>query len=597
MNTTSPHRTGAARPRPDLYISVFVAWVLSLLWFHPRLASLLTLGDTTFSYGAILFFIVFTEIAWLYGFFNVGVIIYAWIYRRWHSAEYMKDPGPLPEDAPAVAILYTTANDFVEESALSCVQQEYPNFTVYILDDSSDPEFRARVDRFAAGHPERVRVVRRPDRKGFKAGNLNHGLSTVASREELFALADADEILPTDFLSRLVPRLLADDRCGFVQANHRCNPASGGWLARTMGEGIDIHWRWYHPLRNRFGFVMLLGHGALIRRVCWEEIGGFPELVTEDLAFSLRARERGWRGFFAEDVICYEDFPETVRAFRVRHMKWTRGNCEFLTKEMARAIRSREVPWVEKLDIFFPTLNLPFSLFYFLFVIDANLVLASLFGHPIPVSLSFGGSELTLPAWRLDSAFNILNSVDFYMLTLMTLFAPILCFVIDMRRRPADLFRFLCRSTALYGALGPLSFLGVLCFAITGKAVFHVTADRTVGTMPQMQLASIVPIDRMREGLRRLLAGSHPDHWAVRGFEIICGIVFGLMCLKLVQISFFGMALAFMLLPLLHKLGWENRLMRKLVYIPFVLVIAGLMLSGMAVAGMPTILFGFGFHF
>ena len=29
-----------------------------------------------------------------------------------------------------------------------------------------------------------------------------------------------------------------------------------------LGAGIDIHWEWYQPLRNDFGFVMFLGHGA-----------------------------------------------------------------------------------------------------------------------------------------------------------------------------------------------------------------------------------------------------------------------------------------------------------------------------------------------
>jgi cellulose synthase/poly-beta-1,6-N-acetylglucosamine synthase-like glycosyltransferase len=592
MNTQ--HRLDS--PRPYLYLFIFGAWLASVVWFHPRLASLLDLAHTTFSWIAIIFFIIFTEIAWLYAFFNVGVVIFAAIYRRRHSAAHLNDPGPVPSPAPGVAVLYTTANDFVEASALSCVRQDYPNFTVYILDDSSDPEYRAIVDAFAARHGERVRVVRRPDRKGFKAGNINHGLATVATDEPLFALADADEILPADFLTKLVPRLLADERCGFVQANHRSNPENPSRLATAMGEGIDIHWRWYHPLRNRYGFVMLLGHGALLRRECWEAIDGFPELVSEDLAFALRVREKGWRGFFAEDVICYEDFPDTVRAFRVRHMKWTRGTCEFLSREMGRALRARNISWVEKFDIFFPTLNLPFSLFYFLFIVDANIVLATLFGHPIPLTVHFAGFEAVLPAWQLDSGFAILNSVDFYLVTLMTLVAPILVFIIDMAKRPTSLFRFLCRSTALYGALGPLSCLGVLCFLVTGKAVFHVTADRTSG-MGNVQMAGFLPTTRLVDGVKRLLAGSHPDHWAVRGFEILCGIIFALMCMKLVQVSFFGVAVAFILLPLLHKISWENRLMRRLIYLPFVLILAGLLLSGVALAGVQTVLFGYGFHF
>jgi len=359
-------------PRPHLYLFIFLAWAVSLVYFNPRLVSLLDLAKSPFSWGAILFFIVFTELGWLYGFYNVGVVIFARIY----SAQRRKNvptAAVLTALAPAVAILYTSCNDFVEASADSCVAQDYPNFTVYILDDSSSPEFKQRIDIFAAQYPESVRVVRRGDRSGYKAGNINYGLTHAATQESVFALVDADELLPRDFLCRLVPRLLSDDRCGFVQANHQCNPRQTSALGASMGIGVDIHWRWYQPLRNRYGFVMLLGHGAVVRRSCWKQIGGFPHVVSEDLAFALRIRGHGWRGHFAEDVICYEDFPATIRSFRVRHMKWTRGTCELLSKLMWGCIRSGKISLVEKLDVLLPTLNLPLSLCYFLFVLDANL--------------------------------------------------------------------------------------------------------------------------------------------------------------------------------------------------------------------------------
>lgn len=584
-------------PKPYQYLFIVVAWICSVAWFHPRLAGLLELADTTFSYVALLFFILFTEVAWLYAFFNVSVIVFGSIYRLRHRPA--KPTGVLPENPPAVAILYTTANDFVEASAASCVRQDYPNYRVYILDDSSDPEFRATVDAFASGYPELVQVVRRADRRGFKAGNINNGLSTVATSESYFALVDADEILPEDFLRRTVPTLEADESIGFVQCNHRANPESTSPLAKYMGVGIDIHWRWYQPLRNRYGFVMLLGHGAVIRRECWEATGGFPNLVSEDLAFALAVRKLGWRGYFEEDVVCLEDFPETVRAFRVRHMKWTRGTCEFLQKEMGQMLRSKEISAVEKCDILFPTLNLPLSLFYFLFVVDSNLVLASLFGRSQPLTVELGSTTMQLPAWRLDEAFGALNGPDFFTITLLTLLAPILCFIIDLWRHPRTLFLFLSRSTALYGALGPLSCLGVLFYLVTGKAIFHVTADRGAANWrpAHVHAASIIPIGSLRDGVKRLLTNSHPDHLFVQGFEIVCGVVFGIMCLKMVQVSFFGVAFGFILLPLMHRVSWDHPLVRPLVFIPFVLVLAGVVLGGMALAGMQSVLFGYGFHF
>lgn len=581
--------TGAS---PHMYLAVFGTWLLALAWFHPRLASLLDMAGGPVGWAALAFFIGFTELAWLYGLFNIGVLVFAAIYRR---QQRHREPIPIAAagEAPPVALLYTTCNDFVEKSALSCVNQQYPSFTVYILDDSSNPAFRSEVDRFAARHPGRVQVVRRPDRRGFKAGNINHALRNVAT-EPLFALADADEILPPDFLARLAPRLIGDPGCGFVQASHRYNPDAPSAFSASLGTGIDSHWRWYQPLRNRYGFVMLLGHGALLRRAAWEIVGGFPEIVSEDLAFALRIREHGFRGQFTEDVICHEDFPETMRAFRIRHMKWTRGTCEFLFREMGRALRSRRIPLVEKLDVLFPTLNLPLSLLYFLFILDANVVLPAFFGEPRAMTMVAGGAELTVPFTLLDARFLPVMTPDFYAITLLTLLAPVLCFILDMWRTPARLLRFLGHSTAAYGTLGPLSSIGVLLYLATGKAVFHVTADRGDGPAIAPSGSALA---RLRAAAARLFAGSHPDHLAVQGLEILCGVAFAVICLQTFQVSFMGLSLGFILLPLLHHKRWENPLLRMLVHVPFAFILLGIGLGGLSLLGLSTVLFGYGFHF
>ncbi len=580
----------AGAPRPHLYLFIFGAWALSIAWFHPRLWSIVQMGHTPLEWAALSFFVLFTELAWLYGFYNVGVILFASIDRR---QPRLLEAIALPSHPPPVALLYTTCNDFVEASALSCLKQDYPSFTLYLLDDSTRAEYQERVDRFAARHPGRVQVVRRADRSGFKAGNVNHALGHAAVEEPLFALVDSDELLPRDFLRRTVPVLLADERRGFVQANHRANPKSESPLARDMAVGVDIHWKWYQPLRNRYGFVMLLGHGAVIRRRCWEEVGGFPEIVSEDLAFAIRARDCGWKGHFAEDVVCYEEFPESVRAFRVRHMKWTRGTCELLSKEMPRLLLSRNIPLVEKLDVLFPTLNLGLSLAYFLFVLDANLLLGMLFAQSQPATFTVAGHEVVLSVWKLGGGFSVLQGFDFFAITLLTLLSPVLCFIIDLAHRPWKLFRFLGRSTALYGALAPLSSLGSLFYLLTRRAVFHVTGDRQAATTA----VGATRTARFRAGWRRLLDASHPDHRAIQAFEIACGAALAVMCVKLWQVSFLGVALSNAMLPVLHHVRWSHPLTRLATLVPVTLLLAGMALGGLAVAGLPTALFGYGFHF
>ena len=577
---------------PALFLCVFGVWALALYWFHPRLWSLTGLGAAAWSKASITYFVVFAELAWLYGIYNIAIIAFAAIYRAFDRKRFLlSNDTSFPRSDTPVAILYTTCNDFVEHSARSCVDQAYPNFHLYILDDSSDPDFKSRVDKFAASAPDRTTVIRRPERRAAKAGNLNHALAEIV-REPLFAIVDADEILPPDFLDRLVPRLESDPDCGFVQANHRARRLPPTQLAKDLGIGIDIHWKWYQPLRNRYGFVMFLGHGALIRRECWVASGGFPEIVSEDLAFAIAIRDLGYHGYFAEDVVCEEEFPETVRAFRVRHVKWTRGTCEFLLRWCGKLVHSRQITTAEKLDILFPTLNLPMTFFFFLFMVNAQFLFTFILGQFSVLTLELGGQTLRLPVMSLKPEVNVIFGPDFYAITVLTVLAPILCFIVELWRRPGTLIRFLSHSVAIYSALSPLTFICVVGFAATRKARFLVTAD-AVGNGASTSPADAGSLLR----LKRFWSETHPDHPAVRLFELGMGIVFGLTAIATFQISFLGLSIAFMLMPLMHRTGWGGPILRRAVWVPFILIFTGLGLGGLGLFGLQPVLFGFGFHF
>lgn len=586
----------AQAPSPAMYRVIFGVWIAAIIWFQPRLFQLLDMAYSWPSWIALATFIFFIDFAWLYGVYNLTVIGFA-AYYRYFSKKGTEQLAALPLTThPPIAILYTTCNDFVEASVQSCVEQDYPNYKVYILDDSSDAGCKMQVDQFASKYPGLVQVVRRPDRKAFKAGNMNHGLANVAVSEPYFAIADADEILPADFLTKTVAVMENDPSCGFVQANHRANPESQSALSHSVGVGIDIHWKWCQPLRNDYGFVMFLGHGALLRRKCWEDMGGFPDIVSEDLGFAIHARENGYRGRFLENVVCYEDFPDSVRAFRIRHMKWTRGTSEFLSKKMNWLLRAKNITWTEKLDILFPTLNLPLTLLYFVFMLNANLLLPYFFGFAQDVTFVIGGQELRFPVVTLAPGFQVIYDWDFYLITLMTFFAPVLSFIIAMANKPWKLFKFLSHSTVLYAALTPLSSIGVLTYFVSGKAIFLVTGDAKQ-TAEKNETGKKGMLDRLRFGWQQFMGKSHPDTHIVQAFEIATGLLFGLAAVIMFQISFMGLCLAFLMLPMLHHVNWDNRFVKKLVYLPFLLILLGVVLSGFSVFGMKAVFFGYGFHF
>ncbi|TBN06703.1 glycosyltransferase [Hyunsoonleella flava] len=584
-------------PKPYLYISIFVVWLSSLVWFGPRLIGLLDMAYSVPSYITMVLFISFICFAWLYGFYNVSIMCFVFIYKYFSKKPEKELVNLQLEYQPEVAILYTTCNDFVEESVNSCIDQDYKNYKVYILDDSSDEDIKNSIDRYQSLNQDKVKVIRRDNRVGFKAGNMNNALENHIT-EPYFAIADADEILPRDFLKKLVNVIEADDKCGFVQANHRARILDNSELSKSLGVGVDIHWKYYQPFRNDYGFVMFLGHGALIRTKCWHEIGGFPHIVSEDLGFAIHAREKGYRGRFVEDVICLEDFPEDMRSFRIRHMKWTRGTCEFLFTKFKWLIKAKNITWTEKFDILFPTLNLPLTLVYLFFMVVANLMLPYFFGSPQDLTFEFAGETTSFTVYLLSQGFESIYTFDFFLITLMTFFAPVLCFVVGLRKTPGKLLHFISHSTAAYAALGPLSAIGVISYLISGKAIFLVTGDKNQSNSNN-NIASNPKglLGRFKTEWRKFIDKSHPDNYLVQSIELFIGLIFAIACFKMFQVSFLGLCMAFIFMPIFHKFGWKSKLTRSIAHLPFIFIILGIFMASLSLIGLQTMFFGYGFHF
>lgn len=76
-----------------------------------------------------------------------------------------------------ILLVYCTCNDFEPKALNYSIEQNYKNYDVVILDDSSDDKYKGLIDEYAK--EKNIKVVRRKDRKGFKAGNINHKLSSA----------------------------------------------------------------------------------------------------------------------------------------------------------------------------------------------------------------------------------------------------------------------------------------------------------------------------------------------------------------------------------------------------------------------------------
>jgi glycosyltransferase involved in cell wall biosynthesis len=229
--------------------------------------------------------------------------------------------------SPRVALLYTTMNDVVPE-CLATINQDYPS-NVYVLDDSSDPEARSTVDRIA--QEKGLTVVRRSERRGFKAGAINDWLRKHGSEYDYVVLLDSDSYLPPDWVGQalMYAEHPGNERVAIFQGLINI------WnldtrFAKTLAPMSKLgQFVWERRLANSLDAVFCYGHNVMVRVSALAQIGGFVEgYVSEDFATAVAMAQNGWHSKFIP-LHTYEAVPENIRGFIKRQNKWTRGSMEF----------------------------------------------------------------------------------------------------------------------------------------------------------------------------------------------------------------------------------------------------------------------------
>lgn len=381
-------RKDVMRKSPALYITMLVIWtVLTVfLWinFIPKIVDVPFRAGRAISLGVqigsrILLTLngIFISYFWLNGVKDFLYVIWYYIFRkkmlkRYHDVIDTDVSGATDK----VLMAYCTCNDFDGRSLEESMKQTYPHVTTVILDDSTLEEYKNAVDEFAQKHG--IKVVRRTDRKGFKAGNINHYFMSEECKNAgygYYVILDSDEILPPDYVAESLKFFYARKNVGIVQANH-ISDRNRNFFMKLFHVGVNSHWPTYQTMKHFYGFSTMLGHGAMLKRDCYEKAGGFPPLVAEDLCLSIEARGAGYYVAFAPNIVCREEYPIDYVAFKKRHSKWTQGNLEFIKKYSGRIARSK-MKWFEKMDIVLFTYNLPLTA-VFAFFIFANLMIAPL---------------------------------------------------------------------------------------------------------------------------------------------------------------------------------------------------------------------------
>lgn len=180
---------------------------------------------------------------------------------------------------------------FIERTLASMISQTLRPLKWVIVDDGSRDGTQEIVDRYAQRVdwiiPLTLRrnVEREPGLAVIQA--FNAGFELVRDQEcDFLVKLDTDLELPPDYFERMLTEFDRDPALGI---------ASGVYLEMNNGIWNSVKMPKYHAA----------GASKIIRRACYEEIGGFATLPGWDTADEIKAQSRGWGTAHFSDIHFY----------------------------------------------------------------------------------------------------------------------------------------------------------------------------------------------------------------------------------------------------------------------------------------------------
>lgn len=247
------------------------------------------------------------------------LVVTAAVYH--HLAGY--DAFREPETFEPINVIVPAYNEegYVGRTIEALLATEYPRekLNVVVVDDGSTDGTYEEATGYAS---DIVTVVTKEN--GGKYSALNYGL--MFCEGEYVITIDADSLVASDALKRIVAPLQADDDIGAVAGNVKVTNRDS-LVTKCQALEYIISINIYRRMLDLMGVVTVVpGCLGAYRRDVLEDVFAYdPETLTEDFDLTIKVLKQGYE-VRANQALVFTEAPGTWEDLYKQRLRWYRGN-------------------------------------------------------------------------------------------------------------------------------------------------------------------------------------------------------------------------------------------------------------------------------
>jgi cellulose synthase/poly-beta-1,6-N-acetylglucosamine synthase-like glycosyltransferase/spore germination protein YaaH/peptidoglycan/xylan/chitin deacetylase (PgdA/CDA1 family) len=235
-------------------------------------------------------------------------------------------PAEVASYKPKVAVLIPAYNEekVIERTVRAALNSNYPNLRVIVIDDGSQDRTLEVARKAFAAEEAAGKVLILTKANAGKAGALNYGIEHIQDAE-LFVGIDADTIIASDAIARLVPHFI-NPKVGAIAGNAKVGNRVNLWTRWQALEYITSQ-NFERRALDVLGAVSVVPGAIGAWRVsAVREAGGYQlDTVAEDADLTMALLRRGYRVEYEDMALAYTEAPTNANALMRQRFRWSFG--------------------------------------------------------------------------------------------------------------------------------------------------------------------------------------------------------------------------------------------------------------------------------